>query len=206
MPNASPALGSSGALFRLAAHRYELWSTRAAFCEPSRVAGVPIAEVPETHLNDLEPLWRALHDHHSRVTPHLADRSLAFARAWESRWRMESRWLQSEPDSFVLAARAADRYVGYAFVRVRSGDGFAASWSVSDPLAELATLSVLPQFRGQGIGSALMDAVELRLREMGIADMAIKVIATNAEAIPFYERRGALPFDIQFIQRVEPEP
>jgi hypothetical protein len=48
--------------------------------------------------------------------------------------------------------------------------------------------------------------VELRLREMGIADMAIKVIATNAQAIPFYERRGALPFDIQFIRRVEPEP
>ena len=40
---------------------------------------------------------------------------------------------------------------------------------------------------------------------MGIADIAIVVIATNLEAIPFYERRGAVPFVTQFIQRVEPE-
>ena len=89
-------------------------------------------------------------------------------------------------------------------MRVRSGVGFTASWSVSDPLADLATLSVLPEFRGRGIGSALMDAVESRLRKMGIADMAIGVIATNREAVPFYERRGAVPFLTQFIQRVQP--
>ena len=39
---------------------------------------------------------------------------------------------------------------------------------------------------------------------MGIADMAIGVIATNAEAIPFYERRGAVPFVTEFIKRVQP--
>ncbi|MGA2164572.1 MAG: hypothetical protein ABSH36_08880 [Solirubrobacteraceae bacterium] len=44
-----------------------------------------------------------------------------------------------------------------------------------------------------------MDAVEARLARMGIADLAITVIATNAEAIPFYERRGAVPFITEFI-------
>jgi ribosomal protein S18 acetylase RimI-like enzyme len=169
------------------------------------VAGVVIVEVPEERFNDLEPLWRALYDHHNEVTPHLCDRVRPFERAWESRRRTESAWLKSEPDSFVLAAQDSARFVGYAFVRVRSGAGFAESWSVSDPLADLATLSVLPEFRGRGIGSALMDAVESRLKEMGIADMAIGVIATNNEAIPFYERRGAVPFVTQFIQPVEPE-
>lgn len=160
--------------------------------------------MPEQRFNDLEPLWRALYEHHNEVTPHLYDRALPFKQAWESRRRTEGAWLQSEPESFVLAAQDADWYLGYAFVRVRSGAGFAASWSVSDPLAELATLSVLPEFRGQGIGSALMDAVESRLQEMGIADLAIGVIATNREAVPFYERRGAVPFLTQFIQRVQP--
>jgi hypothetical protein len=47
----------------------------------------------------------------------------------------------------VLAAQDADRYIGYAFVRVRSGTGFADSWSVSDPLAELATLAGVAQTR-----------------------------------------------------------
>jgi len=49
-----------------------------------------------------------------------------------------------------------------------------------------------------------MDAVEARLWERGIADLAIGVVATNVDAIGFYERRGALPFQTQLIQRVEP--
>lgn len=163
-----------------------------------------IADVPVERLNDLAPLWHVLYDHHNEVTPHLRDRARSFEQAWESRRRTERRWLESEPDSFVVAAQDRDRYVGYAFVRVRPGAGFAESWSVSDPLADLVTLVVLPEFRGQGIGSTLMDAVEARLREMAIADMAIGVIATNTEAIPFYERRGAVPFVTEFIKRVQP--
>jgi ribosomal protein S18 acetylase RimI-like enzyme len=155
-------------------------------------------------MDELEPLWLALYEHHNTITPHLRDRSRPFAQAWRSRRQTERRWLEAEPDSFVIAARVGDRIVGYAFVRIRSGAGFAESWHVSDPLADLATLSVLPEYRGQGVGSALMDAVEAKLRKMGIADMAIVVIATNSEAIPIYERRGAVPFITEFIQRVLP--
>jgi len=173
-------------------------------CKPPDVAEVVIVDVPEERFNDLEPLWRALYDHHNEVTPHLRERARPFELAWQSRRQTERRWLESEPESFVIAARDADRMVGYSFVRIRSGAGFAESWSVSNPLADLATLSVLPEFRGQGIGSALMDAVEARLRGMGIPDMAITVIATNTEAIPFYERRGAVRFITEFIQRVGP--
>jgi ribosomal protein S18 acetylase RimI-like enzyme len=168
------------------------------------VAGVELVDISPERMDELEPLWLALYEHHNAVTPHLRERSRPFAQAWSSRRRTERRWLESEPDSFVIAARISDRIVGYAFVRVRSGTGFAESWEVSDPLADLATLSVLPEYRGQGIGSTLMDAVEAKLREMGIADMAIVVIATNSEAIPFYERRGAVPFITEFVQRVLP--
>jgi ribosomal protein S18 acetylase RimI-like enzyme len=168
------------------------------------VAGFAIVDIPLERMDELEPLWFALYEHHNTVTPHLRERSRPFEQAWRSRRRTERKWLEAEPDSFVIAARAADRIVGYAFVRIRSGAGFAESWEVSDPLADLATLSVLPEYRGQGIGSALMDAVEAKLRQMGIADMAIVVIATNSEAIPFYERRGAVPFITELVQRVLP--
>ena len=106
----------------------------AGVCEPWRVPGVVMVEVPEERLDELEPLWRAL--------------------------------LQSEPGSFALAALKDDRYVGYAFVRIRPGAGFAATWTISDPYAELYTLSVLPECRGALIGSGLMDAVESRLRDL----------------------------------------
>jgi GNAT superfamily N-acetyltransferase len=164
---------------------------------------IVIVDVPHEDLDGLEPLWHALYEHHNDVTPHLKQRSRAFELAWRSRRQTEGRWLAAEPDSFVIAARQLGRLVGYAFVRVRSGAGFAESWTVSDPLAELATLSVIPELRGQGIGAALMDALESRLAEMGIADLAIAVIATNTEAMPFYERRGAVPFITEFIQPVK---
>jgi ribosomal protein S18 acetylase RimI-like enzyme len=167
------------------------------------VSEAAIVELPKEGLGDLEPLWRAFYEHHIAVAPHLADRARLFHEAWESRRETETGWLEFEPGSFVLAARLENRYLGYAFVRVRSGAGFAASWRFSDPLAELATLAVMPAHRSRGIGSQLMDAVEARLRGLGITDLAIGVISTNAEARGFYERRGAVAFQTQLIQRVE---
>jgi ribosomal protein S18 acetylase RimI-like enzyme len=167
------------------------------------VADVAIVEVPEERMAQLESLWGALHNHHDEVSPHLRDRKRPYEHSWKSRRESERALLQSEPGSFVLAAVKDDRYVGYAFVRIRPGAGFAATWTISDPYAELYTLSVLPECRGQLIGSALMDAVESRLRELRIADMIIGVVATNARAIDFYEQRGAAPFDSRLLQRVE---
>jgi GNAT superfamily N-acetyltransferase len=60
----------------------------------------------------------------------------------------------------VLAAKAQDRYVGYAFVRIRSGTDFAASWDASERLAELVILAMLPDWRGKGVGSALLDVLK----------------------------------------------
>ena len=106
-------------------------------------------------------------------------------------------YLQATRRSFPVTS-----YLGYAFVRVRPGALFAVSWSASDPLAELAILAVLPEARGKGVGSALLDAVEARLRELQIDDMVIDVITTNTDAMRLYERRGALPFLTNFVQRV----
>jgi ribosomal protein S18 acetylase RimI-like enzyme len=168
------------------------------------MTGPVIVPVPKDRFDDLKPLWRALYDHHRALTPHLRDREIPFERAWETRRDLEQEWLRSEPQSFVLAAQDAGSYAGYVFVRVRSGDGFAASWSASHPMAELATLVVLPEARGQGAGSALLDAVDAKLGELGIEDMVIAVVTTNTDAMLLYERRGAVPFITQFIHRVKP--
>jgi ribosomal protein S18 acetylase RimI-like enzyme len=167
------------------------------------VAAQIIVPVPEDRFDNLEPLWRELYDHHSALTPHLREREIPFERAWQTRRDLEREWLQEEPQSFVLAAQAGGHYVGYAFVRVRSGDGFAVSWDTSRPLAELVTLVILPDVRGQGIGSALLDAVDFQLTQLGVQDMVIGVITTNIDAMRLYERRGAVPFITHFIHRVQ---
>jgi RimJ/RimL family protein N-acetyltransferase len=173
-----------------------------AFCKSSPVAEPTVISIPEDRFDELAPLWRVLYEHHSAITPHLRDREVPFERAWETRRGLERDWFRAEPQSFVLAAHDTGRLLGYAFVRVRSGHGFAAAWSASHPLAELVTLVVVPDARGRGVGAMLLDAVEERLRELGVEDMVIGVLTTNTDAARLYEQRGAVPFVTQFVQRV----
>ena len=51
-------------------------------------------------------------------------------------------------------------------------------------------LAVTASFRGQGIGSRLMEEVESRLRALGCIRCYLLVTADNAEAMRYYEKRG----------------
>jgi ribosomal protein S18 acetylase RimI-like enzyme len=163
-----------------------------------------IVSLPVDRMEELQPVWRSLYKHHLALTPHLSDRAQPCELAWQARQRIEAEWQARGEDLFALAAKAEDRYVGYALVRIRSGTDFAASWEASERLAELVILAVLPDWRGQGVGSALLDAVEARLRELGVEDMVINVVTTNDDAMRLYRRRGAEPFVTELIQRVSP--
>jgi len=139
-------------------------------------------------LDALEPLWNALQEHHSRITPNLGGSAPKRepAEAWRKRRSKYERWLE-DPETFFVVAEVDEQPVGYAFVTV--GPGY-ASWQTGDRLAELETLSVLPEHRGAGVGAALLDAVWGRLRERGVEDMAIIATKTNVDSHRFYERHG----------------
>ena len=64
------------------------------------------------------------------------------------------------------------------------------------------TLAVLPDHRGRGIGTELMEAVYAELRGLGVKHMAVSVIASNEDAIRFYDRLGLLPFLRSYIGEV----
>lgn len=146
-----------------------------------------IRTLPIAELNELEPLWRALQDHYATITPLLGN---ALARdpgaSWRNRLAKYERWL-TDPDAFVLVAEDAGGPIGYAFVTV--GPGY-ASWCTGEKMATLQSLSVLPELRGSGIGSELLDAVEEELRRRGVGDLEITTATTNVDAQRLYERRG----------------
>lgn len=141
----------------------------------------------EADLPRLEPVWNALQAHHARITPELGHSA---ARSPEESWRRRrSRyegWIE-EPDTFVLLAERGERLVGYALVTVGPG---LASWATADRVADLETLSVLPEERGNGVGTALLDAVDARLAELEVHELMLTAADTNADAHRFYERRG----------------
>ena len=78
----------------------------------------------------------------------------------------------------------------------RLHDGPDDTFAVGARYAELYSLSVAPEARGGGVGTALMDALDERLTELGIADLSIAVMAGNEDALRFYRRRGLVPVEV----------
>jgi GNAT superfamily N-acetyltransferase len=165
------------------------------------MSSIKIFRLPHARIHEVRHLWVALFEHQHYLTPHLATRAHSAEESWRRRLEIETTWLAREPRTFILVAELNDALVGYAFIRVINND-LAASWSISNPRAELSVLSVLPELRGSGIGSTLMAKTYEELRTLGVVDLSIDVVTTNIDAIRFYEREGAVPFHTTFLLEV----
>lgn len=97
--------------------------------------------------------------------------------------------LQSHPQAAVLLAFVEERAVGTA-VCVWGFSTFAAK-----PTLNIHDLAVLPDFRGRGIGSALLAEVERRARQRGCAKITLEVHDTNEGAKRLYRSNGFGPWD-----------
>ena len=143
-------------------------------------------------LDALAPLWIALHRHHRTVVPSSAMLVEDDAVSWSRRRALYSEWMQAG-DALVLVARRDGAPVGYAVAHLQ--DGPDDTFAVGARYAELYSLSVAPEVRGGGVGTALMDVLDERLAELGICDLSIAVMAGNEAALRFYRRRGLVPVE-----------
>jgi ribosomal protein S18 acetylase RimI-like enzyme len=146
----------------------------------------------ESSLDLLRPLWLCLHHYHQSIASGLApyvDDDVS----WATRRRFYADCL-SHNGSFVLLAYSREDLVAYAFVLVKATSSmWSDTWVVGERTAELETLVVVPEWRGQGIGSLLMDRVESELVRSGIKDIIIGALPTNTDALNLYRRRGFEP-------------
>jgi ribosomal protein S18 acetylase RimI-like enzyme len=131
-------------------------------------------------------LWLELHRHHRAVVgtvPLVADDEAS----WERRRALYVDRLRSE-SGFLALAMDGGTVVGYALVCIEHGPD--DTFPVGDRYAELYSLSVAPDRRGRGVGTQLLDFVEGELARRSILDLKVAVMAGNADAQRFYERRG----------------
>lgn len=140
----------------------------------------------EDRLDEVQPSWLAMRDHHVPIDVRGVPPRPG-SEGWSRRRAQYARWLREEDGFLVLAEAEGKQAVGFAMVSV---DGDPPSmWDVAPP-AVLQTLSVLPEWRGRGIGTRLMEAVHAELQRRGVGHMVISVLAMNEGAHKFYGRFG----------------
>ncbi len=67
--------------------------------------------------------------------------------------------------------------------------GYVGSQIVPDE-ADMMNLAVLPEYRKQGIGQALVERLEQELRARGVVSLTLEVRNSNENAIRLYQRLG----------------
>jgi GNAT superfamily N-acetyltransferase len=146
-----------------------------------------IAPLDPADIELVGPLWKQLMDHIAAL-PHAA----VPVRPSDESWELERKEMLEElaGESFVLVASRGEQVAGYAFVCIEGPDPV---WYTGDKHALLATLVVDEEERGDGVGSALMDAVDAELERLGVEDVEIGVDTGNEVATRLYESRGYRP-------------
>ena len=146
---------------------------------------ITIVEAGEENLDEIEMLWNALHQHHEEVAPHFGI-TLELEESWKRRKANYQKWLR-ESGTRLFIAKDSEKSIGYALVRIIGGS---ETWKSGDRIAELETFSVLPEHRGEGLGSRLMAEIYAFLREEGIREIGVTVVETNTQAVRFYQKHG----------------
>lgn len=87
-----------------------------------------------------------------------------------------------------LAAELDGAFVGFLLAKVYYGE-----FGMMERVAVLDAMGVHPDFKGRGIGSALIDQLRTNLLGLGIAKLQTEVSWQNLEMLSFLNREGFEP-------------
>ena len=80
-------------------------------------------------------------------------------------------WLDGRPVGLINA------FVGYSTFKAR-------------PLMNVHDIAVVPEFRGQGVGQALLASLEEHARSIGCCKLTLEVLSGNTRGLRSYEQFG----------------
>ena len=119
-----------------------------------------IRAIESDEVERLRPLWLELHAHHQAVAPELAP-YVDDDSSWTARRELYASTLADGGFAFIVEAGGSD--LGYVVVG-EEPPHWPASLITESHAFEIHTVVVRDGARGQGVGSALLDAVEAAAR------------------------------------------
>ena len=87
----------------------------------------------------------------------------------------------------AIVAQHDDKIIGIAWARFWTIDNRGFAW-INEQTPEMA-IAVEAQFRGQGVGARLIEALQAELRAVGATQIALNV-RTDSPAVRLYQRLG----------------
>ena len=144
-------------------------------------------------IDRVEPLWRAMVEHHRTIVGDAIPVRPADV-TWPMRRRQYEEWLGRGDGVLLLAVSepGADPD-GYACVRTSAGGG--PTFALGARVGELESLAVAEHARGAGLGGLLIGAARERMRALGVSHWVVSVVEANVGASRLYEREGFGPFE-----------
>jgi GNAT superfamily N-acetyltransferase len=91
-----------------------------------------------------------------------------------------------------------ERLVGTIMFQEPSWGGAPESgprWFQRPDVANFSQFAVEPTLQGLGIGARLLETVERRARELGMAELALSTAQPDSELVAYYRRRGFRDID-----------
>ncbi len=164
---------------------------------------IDIVEAGAGDLDRVEPLWRSMVEFHRDLAG--AEWPVRTAQdAWELRSAQYLEWLGGDGCWLLLAvdAEAADQPCGYAVLRLTEPG---PTWELGERIGEIESLAVVDDARGNGVGTALIEAARELLRERGIRFWSVAVVEKNAGATRLYRRHGFRNYYRQLLGAVDEE-
>ncbi len=128
--------------------------------------------------------YRAGPDHAAEVARLLHDFNTEFDTPTPGTVRLTRRLESLLAEPGTLAYLTGDPAVGVALVTLRSNVWY------DGPVALLDELYVVPQHRGRGLGSAIIQRLLSDAVDTGVSAIEINVDQADVEAQRFYERHG----------------
>lgn len=160
---------------------------------------VAVERADAARLDELRDLFLALHHEH-RVP---ADLPLTEPdeRAWAER-RATYAGHFAAGRALLFLAENEGRVIGYALAVVREGSN--DTFPLGRRYGELYSLFVALEWRNNGVGARLVDAVEAGLAAQGIENLVVAVMAHNVAAQRFYRRRGLVAGEVLLYRIADP--
>ena len=96
--------------------------------------------------------------------------------------------LQETGVKISLAAEIDKGFVGFLLARVFYGE-----FGETEPIAVLDTIGVNPDFKGKGVGHALLKQLHMNLSGLGVSTLRTEVSWDTPELLLFFQKIGFRP-------------